>query len=220
MMHMKIAIMAALLLIAAHSFAEDWSYLKRDEKVNHFQINAKGKLQYDGQIIESFVLQQTADRIGISPASPDGKYLLLLSFGDQDSQLSLFNIQRRTTKVVPLQGTPIVWNSWSPDSSYLLLSTYSDAENALYVLTLNSDRTSKVPVQLHKAGEKLELDTTTVMWTAPDTFHMEAFIYCASGSEGCDSQSEEKPVRMYRLTVNAGSLQVTPEEQPLPQDDM
>lgn len=217
---MKVVIVAALLLCTSIVSAEDWTYLKRDEKVNRFQINAKGKLLFDGQVVESFVLQQTADRIGLSPTSPDGKYLLILSFGDQDSQLSLFNTQARSSKVLPLQGTPMVWNSWSPESSYLVLSTYSESDNSLYVIPLNSQNAAKIPVQVHKQGEKLELDTTTVMWTAPDTFSMEAFVYCASGSEGCDSQAEEKPRRMYKLTVNAGTLQVTPEEQPVPQEDM
>lgn len=217
---MKRAILFAFLLFSTFTFAdEDWIYVNRDEKVNRFHI-AKGKLQLDGQVVEGFVLQQTAGRIGVSPASPDGKYAVILSFGDEDSQTSLLQYEKRGATLITLQGTPMVWQSWSPDSSYLLMSTYSDAENALYAVPLSSTQAKKVPVQLHKAGEKLEFDTTTVNWTAPDTFEVEANIHCAPGSAGCDSRAEEKVLRSYKLTVNAGTLQVTPQEQALPEEEM
>src|SRR5687768_2777947 len=123
---MKSALLMAVFVFSSFTFGdEDWTYVNRDEKVNRFHMNAKGKLHYDGQAIEGFSLQQTANRIGISPASPDGKQAVILSFGDEDSQCALLQFQKRESRVISLQGTPMVWHSWSPDSSYLLLSTYS-----------------------------------------------------------------------------------------------
>ncbi len=218
---MKSVFLVMLLVFSTFAFGEeDWMYLNRNEKVNRFQMSGNGKLQMDGQPVEGFVLQQTADRIGISPPSPDGKYAVVLSFGDNDSQCSLLEYQNRSAKIIALQGTPIVWQSWSVDGSYLLLSTYSDTENALYSIPLASLEAKKIPVHLHKDGERIEFDTTTVLWTAPDTFQLEATIHCAPGKEGCDSHTEEKVLRSYKLTVNAGSLQVTPEEQLLSQEEM
>jgi hypothetical protein len=217
---MRTLLIAAFLLVVSFAHGEDWTYVNRDEKVNRFHMNAKGKLHYDGKVIENFVLQDTADRIGVSPASPDGKHVVIVSFGDEGSQLSLLKIEKRATTILPMQGTPMVWQSWSPDSSYLVLSTYSDAESGLYVVPLSSAQPGKVPVQLHKSGEKMEFDTTTVTWTGPDRFQIEASVHCASGSPGCDSRAEEKPIRIYKLSVNAATLEVTPEEQPLPQQEM
>jgi uncharacterized protein with WD repeat len=221
MIFMKPLLLVALLLFSSFAVAEeDWFYLNRDEKVNRFHIDAKGKLHLDGQIVTGFELQKTADRIGISPVSPNGKYAVIISFGDQDSQTLLLQYEKRATSVIPLQGTPMVWNSWSPDNSYLLLASYSDTQNMLYSIPLATLQPKQVPVQLQKQGEKTELVTTTVSWTAPDTFEMEATIHCAPGVEGCDSRTEENVLRAYKLTVNTGTLQVTPEELPLPEQEM
>ena len=218
---MKSLPLVALLLFASFAVAEeDWVYLNRDEKVNRFHIDAKGKLQLDGQVVTGFDLQKTADRIGISPVSPDGKYSVVLSFGDQDSQTSLLQYQKRAAVIIPLQGTPTVWQSWSPDGAYLLLASYSGSQNALYSVPLATLQPKQVSVQLQKQGENTEFVTTTVNWTAPDTFEMEATIHCAPGVAGCDSRAEEKVLRAYKLTVNAGTLQVTPEELPLPEQEM
>jgi hypothetical protein len=218
---MKSLLLVTLLLFSSFAPAEeDWVYLNRDEKVNRFHIDAKGKLHLDGQIVGGFELQKTADRIGISPVSPDGKYSVILSFGDQDSQTLLLQYEKRTATLVPLQGTPMVWQSWSPDGAYLLLASYSESQSTLYSIPLATLQPKQVPVQLHKQGEKTELAPTTVNWTAPDTFEMEATIHCAPGVGGCDSRMEEKVLRAYKVIVNAVSLQVASEEQPLPEEEM
>jgi hypothetical protein len=218
---MKYLPLVALLLFSSFAVAdEDWVYLNRDEKVNRMHVDPKGKLYLEGQIVTGFELQKTADRIGISPISPNGKYAVLISFGDQDSQTLLLQYDKRSASVIPLQGTPMVWHSWSPDGSYLLLASYSDTQNMLYSIPLATLQPKQVPIQLQQQGEKTELVTTTVNWTAPDTFEMEATIHCASGTEGCDSQTEENVLRAYKLTVNTGTLQVTPEELPVPEQEM
>ncbi len=218
---MRILALLLFVLFSGGAFAqEEWTYLNRDQKIGRYHINAKGELRLDGQLVQGFELQKTADRIGISPASPDGKYAVVISFGDQGSQTSLLQLDNRTAKIVVLQGTPVVWHSWSPDGTYLLLSTYSETENALHSIAVATLQPKKAPIQLHKQGEKTEFVTTTVAWTAPDTFEMEATVHCAPGAQGCDSRAEEKVLRMYKLTVNAGSLQVTPEELPLPEEEM
>ena len=218
---MKSLLLLALVLFSTFAIAEeDWIYLNRDEKVNRFHIDAKGNLHLDGQIVAGFELQKTADRIAISPVSPDGKYSVVMSFGDQDSQTSLLQYDKRTAMLIALQGTPTVWQSWSPDGSYLLLASYTESQNSLYSIPLATIQPKQVPVQLQKQGERTELVTTTVNWTAPDTFEMEATIHCAAGVEGCDSRAEERVLRAYKLIVNAGSLQVASEEQPLPEQEM
>jgi uncharacterized protein with WD repeat len=221
MMFMKSLLLMILVLFSSFAGAEeDWVYLNRDEKVNRLHIDAKGKLYLDGKIVTGFELQKTADRIGISPLSPNGKYAVIISFGDQDSQTLLLQYEKHTASIIALQGSPMVWNSWSPDGSYLLLSSYTDTQNILYSIPLASLQPKQVPVQLQNQGEKTELVTTTVNWTAPDTFEMEATIHCAAGTEGCDSRTEENVLRAYKLTVNSGTLQVTPEELPVSQPEM
>jgi hypothetical protein len=194
---------------------EDWIYVNRDEKVNHFQLNSKGKLHYNDQMIENFSVQQKANRLAISPFSPDGKFAVVFSFGDQDSQCALLQMEKHSATTLSLAGTPVVWNSWSAAGPYLLLSTYTDLDNSLYSVSLATNQARKIPIQLQKSGEKEELDTTTVNWTSPSTFEITAFIHCAS----CDSKQEEKVIRSYKLTVNAESLEVKSEEQPLPPEE-
>jgi|GEM_PF-5133845 len=208
---MKIILSLLVLFFASTAFCdEDWTYLNRDEKVNKFQLSSKGKLQYDGQAVDNFSLQPKANRLAISPFSPDGKFAVVFSFGDQDSQCSIVQIDKRTASTVALEGTPVVWYSWS-SGSYLLLSTYTDQDNALYAIGLADLQVRKIPIQLQKSGERTEFDTTTVTWNSPDTFEMEASIHCAS----CDSREEERIIRNYKLTVNAQTLEVKAEEQPL-----
>jgi uncharacterized protein with WD repeat len=213
---MKPGSVAILLLFSFFAIAqEDWTHIGRDEKVNRFHVNSKGKLHVDGQAIEGFSLQQTANRIAISPSSPDGKYAVLFSFGDEDSQCALLQFQKRAASLMSLAGTPMVWHSWSPEGPYLLVATYSDTESSLYSIPLTSFQPKKVQFSLHKEGEKTELDTTTVAWTGPDTFQMEASVHCNPARPECTSKLEEKALRNYKLTVNAASLQVSAEEQPL-----
>ena len=217
---MKPAFVLALFLFSSFVVAqEDWIYVARDEKVNRFHVNAKGKLHIDGQIIESFALQQTADKIAISPSSPGGKYAVLLSFGDKDSQSALLQYEKRGINPMTLEGTPMVWNSWSPEGAYLLLTTYSDAGSSLYSIPLSTLQPKKVAVNLHKEGERTEIDNTTVTWSGPDTFQVEATVYCNPAKPECTSELEEKPIRIYKLTVNAQSQQVSAEEQALPPEE-
>jgi hypothetical protein len=194
---------------------EDWIYLNRDEKVNHFQLNNKGKLHYNDQMIDNFSVQQKANRLAISPFSPDGKYAVVFSFGDQDSQCALLQMDKHSAATLALSGTPVVWNSWSSAGPYLLLSTYTDQDNSLYSVSVGTMQARKIPIQLQKSGEKTELDTTTVNWISPNTFEISAFIHCAS----CDAKQEDKVIRSYKLTVNAESLEVKSEEQaPQPEE--
>ncbi|MCI0413393.1 hypothetical protein L0222_11425 [bacterium] len=217
---MKSALVTALLLFSSVAMAqEDWTYINRDEKVNRFQVTSKGKFHLDGQEVSGFSLQQTGDKIAISPSSPGGKYAVLFAFGDEDSQCAILQYEKRAANVMHLEGTPMVWNSWSPEGAYLLLTTYSDAGSSLYSISLSTFQPKKVSVNLHKAGERTEIDTTTATWTSPDTFVMEASVYCDPAKPECTSQLEEKAIRIYKLTVNAESLQVTPEEQALPPEE-
>jgi hypothetical protein len=216
---MKAAFLIASLYFTSFAIAQDdWTYMNRDEKINRYHLSAKGKLHLDGKEIEAFSLQETANRIGISRPSPDGKYVVVLSFGDEgDSQTTLLNVESRTPTNLSLQGTPMVWQSWSPDSSHLLLLTYADSNSSLYSVPMNSFQARKVPIEIHKEGEMTELDTTTVTWTAPDTFEIEATIHCDPVRPDCDSRTQEKVLRTYKLNVNAASLQVVPEEVTQPQ---
>lgn len=217
---MKPPFVLALLLLSSFVIAqEDWTYINRDEKVNRFHVNSKGKFHVDGQEVSGFSLQQTGDKIAISPSSPGGKYAILFAFGDQDSQCALLQYEKRAATVMNMQGTPMVWNSWSPEGRYVLLSTYSDAGSALYSISLSNFQPRKVAVNLHKEGEKTEIDTTTATWTAPDAFQMEASVHCSPAKPECTSRLEEKALRVFKLTVNAESLQVTAEEQPLPPEE-
>src|SRR4026209_1019295 len=96
-----------LLLLPGFVFCdEDWVYMNRDEKVKRFQLNTKGKLHYNDQMIENFSLQQKANRLAISPFSPDGKYAVVFSFGDQESQCSLLQMEKRSSSNLSLEGTP------------------------------------------------------------------------------------------------------------------
>lgn len=213
---MKIFLFVLIFLFPLFAFCdEDWIYLNRDEKVNHFQLNSKGKLHFNDQMIENFSVQQKANRLAISPFSPDGKFAVVFSFGDQDSQCALLQMEKRSALTIPLDGTPVVWNSWSASGPYLLLSTYTDQDNSLYSVGLGSLHAKKIPIQLQKAGEKTELDTTTVAWTSPSTFEISAFIHCSS----CDSKQEEKVIRSYKLMINAESLEVKTEEQAPPPEE-
>jgi len=213
---MKPALVLALLVFPLFAIAqEDWTYINRDEKVNRFQVNSKGKFHVDGQEVTGFSLQQTGDKIAISPSSPGGKYAVLFAFGDQDSQCALLQYEKRAASPMNMEGTPMVWNSWSPEGPYLLLATYSDAGSSLYSISLSTFQPKKVVVSLHKEGEKTEIDTTTATWTAPDTFQMEATVHCNPAKPECTSQLEAKPLRIYKLTINAESLQVNTEEQDL-----
>jgi hypothetical protein len=213
---MKPGLLLALLVFLSFAMAqEDWTYINRDEKVNRFHVNSKGKFHVDGQEVSGFSLQQTGDKIAISPSSPGGKYAILFAFGDQDSQCALLQYEKRAASLINMQGTPMVWNSWSPEGRYALLSTYSDAGSSLYSISLSTFQPKKVVVSLHKEGEKTEIDTTTATWTGPDTFQMEASVHCNPAKPECTSGLEEKPLRVYKLTINAGSLQVSAEEQAL-----
>jgi uncharacterized protein with WD repeat len=213
---MKPALVLALLVFSSFAMAqEEWTYINRDEKVSRFHVNSKGKFHVDGQIVEGFSLQQTGDKIAISPSSPGGKYAILFAFGDQDSQCALLQYEKRAASLMQMEGTPMVWNSWSPEGRYVLLATYSDAESSLYSISLSTFQPKKVVVNLHKEGEKTEIDTTTATWTAPDTFEMEASVHCSPAKPECTSRLEEKPLRVYKLTANAESLQVKAEEQAL-----
>ena len=209
---MKKFLVLLILLFPFLAFCDqEWIYVNRDEKVNHFQLNNKGKLHYNDEMIDNFSMQQKASRLAISPFSPDGKFAVVFSFGDQDSQCALLQMEKHSAATLPLSGTPVVWNSWAAAGPYLLLSTYTDQDNLLYSVSLGTVQARKIPIQLQKNGEKEELDTTTVNWTSPNTFEISAFIHCAS----CDSKQEEKVIRSYKLTVNAESLEVKSEEQPL-----
>ena len=217
---MKLAFILAFLIFSTFAFAqEDWTYVNRDEKVNRFHINSKGKFHLDGQEVSGFSLQQTGDKIAISPSSPGAKYAVLFAFGDQDSQCAILQYEKRAASVIHMEGTPMVWHSWSPEGPYVLLSTYSDAGSSLYSVSLSTFQPRKVAVNLHKEGEKTEIDTTTATWTAPDTFEMEASVHCSPAKAECTSQLEEKPLRVYKLTVNAESLQVSAEGQALPPEE-
>ena len=213
---MKTFFLLLFLLSPLFAFCDEgWIYVNRDEKVNHFQLNNKGKLHYNDQMIDGFSMQQKASRLAISPFSPDGKFAVVFSFGDQESQCALLQMEKHSAANLSLGGTPVVWNSWSAAGPYLLLSSYTDQDNSLYSVSLGTVQARKIPIQLQKNGEKEELDTTTVNWTSPNTFEISAFIHCAS----CDSRQEEKVIRSYKLTVNAESLEVKSEEQPLPPED-
>jgi uncharacterized protein with WD repeat len=204
----------ALLFFSSFAFPqEDWTYVNRDEKVSRFHINSKGKFHLDGQEVSGFSLQQTGDKIAISPSSPGGKYAVLFAFGDQDSQCAILQYEKRAANVIHMEGTPMVWNSWSPEGPYVLLSTYTEAGSSLYSVSLSTFQPRKVAVNLHKGGEKTEIDTTTASWTAPNTFQMEASVHCSPAKPECTSQLKEKPLRTYKLNVNAESLQVSTEEQ-------
>jgi len=206
---MRIISVAFLLTFAALAYCgQDWIYINRDEKVDQFQLSSKGKLQYNGSGIDNFSLDGKANRLAISPFSPDGKAAVVFSFGDT-SQCVVLQIDKHNAATISLDGTPVVWNSWSNSGAFLVLSSYTDEENNLYSVDLANIQVKKIPIALQKSGEKTELDTTTVRWNSPNSFEMEAFIHCAS----CDSKEEEKIIRSYKLQVNAETAEVKTEEQ-------
>ena len=208
---MKTTLLIFLFCFASLAFCDqDWVYMTRDEKVGQFQLSTKGKLQYGGATFDNFALDAKANKLAISPFSPDGKYSVLFSFG-QIPQCAILQIDRHSASAISMDGTPVVWYSWSTEGQYLLLSSYTDQENNLYSVALGSLQARKIPITLQKSGETTELDTTTVTWASPNTFVMEAFIHCAS----CDSREQEKVIRSYKLNVNAETLEVKPEEQAL-----
>ena len=212
---MKTILVIFLLSFAAVAFCDqDWVYMIRDQKVGEFQLSTKGKLQYNGATFENFALDGKATKLAISPFSPDGKYAVLFSFGETP-QCAILQIDKHSASGITMDGTPVVWYSWSTQGQYLLLSSYTDQDNNLYSVTLGSLQARKIPITLQKSGEKTELDTTTVTWIAPDTFEMEAFIHCAS----CDSREEDKVIRSYKLNVNVATMVVKTEEQAVKEEE-
>jgi hypothetical protein len=207
---MKSILILFFLAFATLAFCDqDWIYIRRDEKIGQFQLNSKGKLQYNGQTIDSFSLEPKADRLAISPFSPDGKFAVAFSFGDL-SQCAVLDFEKHNAETISLDGTPVVWNSWSNTGPYLLLSSYTDTDNNLYAIDLSNLKVKKIPVSVQKDGEKTEFVTTTVDWNAPNSFEIEALIHCAS----CDSREEEKVIRSYKLHINAETSEVQAEELP------
>ena len=211
---MKTILVMLFLSFATLAFCDaDWVYINRDEKIGQFQLSSKGKLQYNGATFDNFALDSKANRLAISPFSPDGKYAVVFSFGDVP-QCAILEIDKHTASVITLDGTPVVWNSWSAQGPYLLLSSYTDTENDLYSIGLSTLAAKKIPISLQKSDEKTELDTTTVTWNSPNSFGMEAFIHCGS----CDSKEEDKVIRSYKLSINAETGEVKAEEQAVPQE--
>jgi uncharacterized protein with WD repeat len=213
---MKIPLAILVILFSSIVFCDsEWIYLNRDERVNRFFVNTKGKLHYDQQEVNNFSLQKTSNRMAISPLSPDSKYAVVFSFGDEDSQCAFLQLDKRTANTIHLDGTPMVWNSWSPSGGYFLLVTYTDKETSLYSTSISTLQPKKIPIRLNKEGEKTELNTDSVTWSSPETFELDATIHCAS----CSGKEEEKVLRSYRLKVNAQTLDVQSEEQAVTEEE-
>ena len=213
-----VLLLFAVLYAAVLPAEEEWTYLGRDEKVKNFHLNAKGKLSYNGQEFEAFALQQGADRIAISPPSTDGKHFVVFSFGDENSQCSLLQLEKHTAVTIPLDLTAMVWNSWAPEGPWFVLGGYSEEETALYSVSITTQQARKISISLHKEGEKTELVTTTLVWTSPGTFELEAAIHCSTKLPQCTSREEERIIRSYKVMVNAESLEVQTQEQSPPQE--
>lgn len=201
-----VAFFASILVFSGVRAEEEWTFVGRETKVQQFSLSQKGKLSFEKNELKGFELDQAADRVAISPISPDGKFAVAFAFGDQETCYML-DLTGSTAQTVAIDPSPLVWSNWAPEGNWLLLGSFNDQGMTLYSITPGPLQVRKIKVGIARENEVEEFNTGSVNWVSPNVFEVEASTHCSPNAPGCDDERQEQIIRELKLKIDAATLE-------------